>query len=100
VIEDRGPAGQRWTVAGPLTGTMEVWLEPVMDGVLLHYFLHAEPSGVTAHELARIDLPKLNHKRRVAVRRWPSRSRPGWRRSARWACHGWPDDEPPVRGYG
>ena len=52
MVEDRGPSGQRWTVTGALTGTMEVWLEPMMDGVLLHYFLHAEPAGVTAHELA------------------------------------------------
>ncbi len=37
--------GVRWTVAGPLTGTMEVWLEPVMDGTVMHYFLHAEPTG-------------------------------------------------------
>lgn len=66
VVEDRRQAGQRWTVAGALTGTMEVWLEPMMDGVLLHYFLHAEPTGVTAHDLARMDLAKLNHARRVA----------------------------------
>ena len=24
---------------------MEIWLEPVLDGVVLHYFLHAEPTG-------------------------------------------------------
>ncbi|WP_156758324.1 polyketide cyclase / dehydrase and lipid transport [Actinokineospora pegani] len=39
---DRGEEGVRWTVAGPLTGTMEVWLEPVLDGTLLHYFLRAD----------------------------------------------------------
>lgn len=66
VVEDRGSAGHRWTVAGALTGTMEVWLETVMDGVVLHYFLHAEPSGVSAHDLARMNLAKLNHDRRVA----------------------------------
>jgi hypothetical protein len=66
VIEDRGPAGHRWTVTGALTGTMEVWLEAVLDGVVLHYFLHAEPSGVTARELARMNLAKANHRRRVA----------------------------------
>jgi len=66
VIEDRGPAGHRWTVTGALTGTMEVWLEAVLDGVVLHYFLHAEPSGVTARELARMNLAKSNHRRRVA----------------------------------
>ena len=62
VVEDRGPAGHRWTVAGGLTGTMEVWLQPMMDGVILHYFLHAEPSG----DPAQLDLAKLNHNRRVA----------------------------------
>lgn len=66
VVEDRGSAGHRWTVAGALTGTMEVWLEPMMDGAILHYFLHAEPAGVSAHQLARLDLAKLNHDRRVA----------------------------------
>jgi hypothetical protein len=66
VIEDRGPMGHRWTVTGALTGTMEVWLQPVLDGVILHYFVHAEPSGATARELARMDLAKVNHRRRVA----------------------------------
>jgi hypothetical protein len=66
VVEDRGDKGHRWTVAGALTGTMEVWLEPVLDGVVLHYFLHAEPSGVAAWQLAKMNLPKTNHRRRVA----------------------------------
>ena len=82
VIEERGPAGVRWQVAGPLTGTMEIWLEPELDGVILHYFLHAEPTGVTdtaTLDLAGAtgkprarrttqadDLAELNHRRRVA----------------------------------
>ncbi|ORB27581.1 SRPBCC family protein [Mycolicibacterium parafortuitum] len=66
VVEDRGEAGQRWKVTGALTGTMEVWLEKVLDGVVLHYFLHAEPSGASAAELAKMNLPKMNHRRRVA----------------------------------
>jgi len=66
VVEDRGPAGQRWTVTGALTGTMEVWLETVMDGVVLHYFLHAEPTGVSGAALAELNLADLNHRRRVA----------------------------------
>ncbi|WP_018599500.1 hypothetical protein [Mycobacterium sp. 155] len=66
VIEDRAEKGQRWTVAGALTGTMEVWLEEVLDGVILHYFLHAEPAGAAAWELAKMDLAKMNHRRRVA----------------------------------
>src|ERR1700737_4243305 len=66
VVGDRGEAGHRWAVAGALTGTMEIWLEPVLDGVVLHYFLHAEPSGVAAWQLAKMNLAKMNHRRRVA----------------------------------
>jgi hypothetical protein len=66
VVEDRGEVGQRWTVTGALVGTMEIWLEKMLDGVVLHYFLHAEPSGAAAWELAKMDLGKLNHRRRVA----------------------------------
>jgi len=66
VVEDRGPAGHRWTVTGALTGTMEVWLETVMDGAVLHYFLHAEPTGVSGAALAELNLAELNHRRRVA----------------------------------
>jgi hypothetical protein len=66
VVEDRGPMGHRWTVTGALTGTMEVWLEAVLDGVILHYFVHAEPAGVSARELSRMNLAKCNHQRRVA----------------------------------
>lgn len=66
VTEDRADKGIRWAVSGALTGTMEVWLESQMDGVVLHYFLHAEPTGVTAHQLARMNLAKMTHRRRVA----------------------------------
>ncbi|WP_099025022.1 polyketide cyclase / dehydrase and lipid transport [Mycolicibacterium palauense] len=69
VVEDRGDKGIRWTVTGPLSGTMEIWLEPMLDGVLMHYFLHAEPSGAAAWELARMNLAKINHRRRVAGKR-------------------------------
>lgn len=66
VAEDRAEQGHRWSVTGALTGTTEIWLEPMMDGVVLHYFLHAEPSGVSAWQLARMNLPKLTHRYRVA----------------------------------
>jgi hypothetical protein len=45
VYADRGDQGLRWTVHGALVGTMEVWLEPVLDGTVLHYFLRADPAG-------------------------------------------------------
>jgi hypothetical protein len=69
VVEDRADKGVRWTVTGPLTGTMEIWLEPILDGVLLHYFLHAEPSGAAAADLAKMDLAGITHRRRVAGKR-------------------------------
>lgn len=66
VAEDRGAQGHRWSVTGALTGTMEIWLQPMLDGVVLHYFLHAEPSGASAWQLARMNLPKITHRYRVA----------------------------------
>lgn len=69
VVEDRAEKGVRWTVTGPLTGTMEIWLEPVLDGVLLHYFLHAEPTGRAAASGEKMDLAGMTHRRRVAGKR-------------------------------
>lgn len=59
--EDRGEKGIRWAVRGGVVGTMELWLEPALDGVVVHYFLHAEPSG--SGEIA-----DQQHARRVAGR--------------------------------
>ncbi|OHT77835.1 polyketide cyclase / dehydrase and lipid transport [Mycobacteroides chelonae] len=70
VVEERGEKGIRWTVAGPLTGTMEVWLEPALDGAILHYFLHAEPTGASAAQVAKLNLAQLNHARRVTGKRF------------------------------
>ncbi|MEU5692639.1 polyketide cyclase / dehydrase and lipid transport [Actinosynnema sp. NPDC020468] len=53
VYADRGLQGLRWTVGGALVGTMEVWLEPVLDGTLLHYFLRAELGGDPKPKLVR-----------------------------------------------
>jgi len=69
VVEDRAEKGMRWTVSGPLTGTMEIWLQPILDGVILHYFLHAEPAGSTGAQLARMNLAEMTHQRRVAGKR-------------------------------
>ncbi|MCX4098735.1 polyketide cyclase / dehydrase and lipid transport [Nocardia sp. alder85J] len=64
VREDRADKGIRWTVAGALTGTMEVWLEPCLDGVVLHYFLHAEPQQPVPPRALSV----ANRARRVAGR--------------------------------
>ncbi|MEE2059830.1 polyketide cyclase / dehydrase and lipid transport [Rhodococcus artemisiae] len=66
VREDRAEQGIRWAVSGSLTGTMEVWLEPSLDGAIIHYFLHCEPTGVAPDRVAELDLAAMNRERRVA----------------------------------
>lgn len=70
VVEDRAEQGVRWKVSGPLKGTTELWLEPVLDGFVLHYFLHAEPSGdlPAVPRALRSEMARRNHRRRVAGR--------------------------------
>lgn len=48
VTELRGPKGVRWdvpSVAGRpgLSGSAEVWLEPLAEGVVAHFFLRLDP---------------------------------------------------------
>ena len=45
VEEWRDDKGVRWSVMAPrlrATGTMEVWIEPAFDGVVVHYFLRLD----------------------------------------------------------
>jgi len=44
VYMDRGLEGMRWTVAGELVGSSEVWLEEHAPGVIVHYYLRADPT--------------------------------------------------------
>jgi hypothetical protein len=68
VYLDRGDQGLRWTVRGALVGTMEVWLEPMLDGTLLHYFLRADlPPGQDSTDPRRIARERRN--RQLATRR-------------------------------
>ncbi|WP_448221325.1 hypothetical protein [Gordonia iterans] len=68
VVEDRGDQGVRWRVSGPLEGTMEIWCEAVLDGFVLHYYLHAEPTRPLPSEpaAAMAEVAELNKQRRVA----------------------------------
>jgi hypothetical protein len=52
VTRDRGVKGVQFAAEpGPaggwpaLAGTVEIWLEPFMDGVILHHFLRLAPAG-------------------------------------------------------
>ncbi|RZS38917.1 hypothetical protein EV193_104128 [Herbihabitans rhizosphaerae] len=64
VYADRGAEGLRWTVTGALVGTMEVWLEPMLDGTQLHYFLRADPP----HELRPGKLLAERTRRQLAAK--------------------------------
>jgi hypothetical protein len=66
--ELRGEQGVRWTVrpgsAGE-SGSMEVWLEPAFDGVVLHYILRLD--GAPGARMARRRQARLTrfHSRRA-----------------------------------
>jgi hypothetical protein len=46
VTEDRGLKGVRWSTAGAVLGSMELWLEPWGDGVIVHWYLRGDPARV------------------------------------------------------
>ncbi len=43
VFMDRAEKGTRWSVTGEIEGSMEVWLEPMATGTLVHWFVRGEP---------------------------------------------------------
>jgi hypothetical protein len=55
VTRDRGVKGVQWAVGGALTGSMELWLEPVRGGTVVHWYLRADPPApLTARRLQRV----------------------------------------------
>lgn len=90
VTRDRGAKGMQWAVRGAVVGSMEIWLEPFRDGVVLHYFLRADPGGqpgrVGRRRRVRLQASRtLDWKRHVhalkdelEAGREPGASRPGW----------------------
>jgi hypothetical protein len=66
VTRDRGIKGQQWAVRGALTGSMEIWLEPVGPGTVLHWFLRADPSETPRPRRAG----GLDRERRRRVKAW------------------------------
>lgn len=60
VFLDRGEEGLAWTVAGPLVGSAEIWLEDHPRGVVVHYYLRAEPTipGSTTQARPMPDSPR------------------------------------------
>lgn len=41
---DRGLKGMQWAAEGELRGSVEIWLEPFKNGVILHHFLRLDPA--------------------------------------------------------
>lgn len=71
--EWRGEKGVRWTVrptSSGESGSMEVWLEPAFDGVLVHYFLRLD--AARSRRMSRRRQTRLTHlhRRRVKVAFW------------------------------
>lgn len=64
-IDDRGLLGKRWSVAGALRGSAEVWLEPWADSVVVHVFWQVDP---TEQPSAR-GLERLRRRYALAVKR-------------------------------
>jgi hypothetical protein len=66
VVRDRGRKGIRWEVSGALAGTAEIWLESWRDGVIVHWYLRAEPAGGRVRRAERIRQAYLrDYKRRI-----------------------------------
>ena len=81
VFMDRGLDGIRWSVSGDLVGSCELWLEAEGDGVLIHYYLRAEPTVPGSPTRARV-LPDSSRGRRE-IDRLRRRHAVAWKRSAR-----------------
>lgn len=61
VFMDRGTKGVRWSVAGEVDGSLEVWLEQVPSGTVVHWFVRGEPGpGTNARRVARRYVETLN----------------------------------------
>jgi len=50
VFMDRGLSGIRWSATGDPAGSVEIWLEPIGDGVLVHHYLRLDPVGIDPSE--------------------------------------------------
>ena len=70
VDEWRGDKGVRWLV-GPsegatVRGSMEVWLEPAFDGVVVHYFLRLD--GADGRPVPRRRIRRLERRYRTGAK--------------------------------
>lgn len=45
VVQDRGAKGVRWRTGGEVTGRLEIWLEEISGGTIVHHFVAGEQTG-------------------------------------------------------
>jgi len=73
VDEWRGAKGVRWTVRGTAdghVGSMEIWLEQALDGVVVHYFLRLDGAGGRPIRSGRARRAQDRYRRRVKQIMW------------------------------
>ena len=76
VDEWRNEKGVRWLVpaaggrAAGLAGTAEVWLEPMSDGVVAHFFLRLDPPAGRTLRRRRADRIADGYRRRTKQAFW------------------------------
>lgn len=100
VNEWRGTKGVRWTArsaADHAAGTMEIWLEPSCDGVVLHYFLRLDAEA--GHRLGRRRCRRIVDARRRGCKQlfWGLADQLDVRRPARAATPVAPEPAAPSR---
>lgn len=77
--EDRGTKGVRWAASGRITGRMEIWLEEIPEGTVVHHYVRGEarhrwrsPEWVARDHTTgwkrQVHLVKDSVERRVAAR--------------------------------
>jgi len=68
IFMDRAERGIRWSVSGSFTGSNEIWLEPVGDGTLVHYFLRLDPAD--GGSLGPRRAARVRRSRALSWKRW------------------------------
>lgn len=78
ITQRRGLEGQRYAVSGGWRGTAELWLQPCVDGVLVHSYLRIDPAaGPVSPRAARRELDRRRRTMRWALWRHTDRIEAG-----------------------